>query len=61
VGPPNNKNELMLLLQPHILIHGCYNANSKKTEKRKEKETEREREKEEKKTKKEKEIQQLTQ
>ncbi len=34
---PSNKNELMLLLQLHILIHGSCNANSKKKKRRKKK------------------------
>lgn len=46
----------MLLLQPHILIHGSYNANSKKRKEKKNAEKKRrERENER------KEIQQLTQ
>jgi len=46
----------MLLLQPHILIHGSCNANSKKIERRKKKEKKREEGQNE-----ETEIQQFTQ
>ena len=38
---PSNKNESMLLLQPHILIHGSCGANSKKEEKEEEEEKEK--------------------
>jgi hypothetical protein len=45
----------MLLLQPHILIHGSCNANSKKKEREKKGKKRKERQNEE------REIQQLTQ
>lgn len=55
---PSNKNELMLLLQPHILIRGSCNANSKKKGKEEKKEKNRERKERQ---NEEREIQQLTQ